>query len=649
MAKGNARMAAKLFPRTKKRERIDTARDNLSIHKNNNVLTDAYIAWSSLRAFRDKAERMKRFTFGDQWGDAIKTDCGWVSERKSLIDEGVQPITNNMIRGMVRSVTGYFQSNQTEPVCIARERDDQQAGEMMSNTLQYVYQNNSLWGLDSENLSYLMITGAAIFKHWYGERNGVIDIWNDITNHNRAFFDGDMEDTRGWDCSLVGELHDMGLFDVIAKFSQGSRSRADEIRRIYSHVSQESVMDYWGDTLTEDKNRNIDFYGEFQSAYTRCRVIEIWRKEAKERIMVHDYLTAEYYKAEIDDAAALDVENDRRRIEQGSMGIAPHDMRLIEYEWFVDNYWHCYFMSPYGDTLMEMESPYWHGSHPYSFKFFKMYDRQVFPYVEGVIDQQKMINKMYMLQYMILRLQAKGALLVDADSLDRDHGYTEEKLRSDWGKINSMIFWKSDKGKNAPPQAVYASGSTADITNILSMSMKLFEEISNMQGVLQGKAPSAGTPASLYMQQTQNATTSLTELMEAYRELREARDLKNLQMVQQFYTEPRYINVSGGGRSLKNIRYNPQDVRNLKFTVAITESTSSPAYRMIQNDFLLQMMQLRPDMFDPEMVLKLGAFPFADKFLMELESKKQEMAGAGQGLPAQGQGNNVIEGVLGNS
>ena len=43
-----------------------------------------------------------------------------------------------------------------------------------------------------------------------------------------------------------------------------------------------------------------------------------------------------------------------RRLEQGrSQGIADDDIPLIEVEWFVDDYWYCRYLSPFGDVLRE--------------------------------------------------------------------------------------------------------------------------------------------------------------------------------------------------------------------------------------------------------------------------------------------------------
>lgn len=51
-----------------------------------------------------------------------------------------------MIRQLVKTVVGQFGSNQTEPVCVASDRDDQKLGEMMTIVMRYAYSLNKMWG-----------------------------------------------------------------------------------------------------------------------------------------------------------------------------------------------------------------------------------------------------------------------------------------------------------------------------------------------------------------------------------------------------------------------------------------------------------------------------------------------------------------------
>jgi len=632
--KANPKIAARYFPKVGK---IDTIQNRSGRYgKNDFVLIDAYNAWVGLDDFRRKARRNKRYTFEDQWGDMIQVGCNVMTERESIIKQGNVPLQNNRIRGIVRSVVGVFQSQQTEPVCISRDRDEQGKGELMSSTLQYVYQLNKLWGVDSINFSYFLISGLAMFKSTYGWVNNKMDVWTHLININNLFFDNHINDPRHWDCHLIGEIHDVGLYDVMNQFSYGDPQKAEEIRRIYSYCDKDTTINY-ANNLTLDIKRDLNFFVPTDS--TRCRVIEVWKKESKERILVHDLLTGDFYKAEIDEKQVLDIENQKRFVEQSSSGVNPKDMKLIQYKWFIDNYWYYYFLSPMGDVLQEGETPFWHESHPYSFKIYPFYDNQVYPFVSDFIDQQRYINRLIMLQDFVTRSSAKGVLAIDESSIP--DGYTIKDIADEWAVFNGVILYTTKKNPSAKlPSQIVSNSNTLGVTEMLSIQLKLLEDISGVQGALQGKAPTAGTPASLYMQQVQNSTTSLTELFEAYRELREERDYKNMKLIQQFYTEPKYINITGKNSAPDKFFYDPNIVRNAEFDLSITESTATPAYRLIMNDFLMQMFNVGQITLTE--LLENGAFPFADKLLQSINSRQQEdqqqIGQMGQG----GQQNNMI-------
>jgi hypothetical protein len=495
MRRANPKIAARYFPG--RRKKIDTVRERASenpFNKNHDILLDAYTAWRSLEDFRRKARRNKMYTFEDQWGDRVETGNGLMSERQSILEQGNIPLQNNRIRGIIRSVCGVFQSQQTEPVCVSRDRDEQEKGDMMSSAIQYVYQLNRLWGLDSTNFQYFLITGLAAFKSIFGERNGKVDVWTDLINYNYFFFDNHMQDPRHWDCHMVGQIHDLGLYDVIGAFSAGSPEKAQEIKGIYRYTDKSRTVAYL-ENLTRDEHRNLDFF--VPRDMTRCRVIEVWKKESKERLLVHDRLTGDFYKVETEDALALDAENKTRIAEQSAAGVAQEDMKLIEYEWFVDNYWYFYFLSPHGDVLQEGETPFWHKSHPYTFKVYSFYDGQVFPFVSDFIDQQRYINRLIMMQDLIIRSSAKGVLAIHEDSIP--DGASPKDFADEWAVFNGVIVYT---GKQGVPglQQIVSNSTNLGVHDMLSIQLKLLEDISGVQGALQGKAPSAGTPASLYMQ-----------------------------------------------------------------------------------------------------------------------------------------------------
>lgn len=152
------------------------------------------------------------------------------------------------------------------------------------------------------------------------------------------------------------------------------------------------------------------------------------------------------------------------------------------------------------------------------------------------------------------------------------------------------------------------------------MQLKFFEDISGVNGALQGKPGYSGTSAALYSQQTQNATTSLLDILDTYNAFVRDAAYKDVKNIQQFYTQARTIAIAGKGAY---VRYEPKKLRDIEFDMSISDSTSTPIYRMFANDVLMQLYQSQA--ITVEMLLEHGDFPFADKLLQSLRSQREAM------------------------
>jgi len=614
--KANINLAKKLFP---KEAAIDTVRDAKKWgNQRIDVVKDAFAAWHALEPLREQEKRNERYVFGDQWGDKMKKGGKTMTERANIINQGNAPLQNNRIRKITRTVVGQFQNNQTEPVCIARERDEQEKGEMMSNAIQYVYQTNKLWNLDGLALYNMLISGIPVNRSEWGRREDRWDVWSDLVNLERFFVDNNMKDPRGFDCNLVGMLHDMSLNDVLAKFASSTDDR-DKILGFYGGLGIQRGFDEFTSRFTKDRSDLNFFIPENNS----CRVIEVWRKESKERIEYWDTYTGDYHKAELSYVDTIRRENEQRRIDQAANGVAPEDMRLIKYRWFVDNYWYFYFLTPHGEVLKEGETPFWHKTHPFTFKMYPFYNGRVYPFVGDFIDQQRYINRYMMLYDFIVRNSAKGVLVAPRELLDE---YTQEMIRDEWTRVDGIILYNASalqKLPNAKIEQIKNASVPVGITEMIAMQTQMMEEVSGVSGALMGQEAKSGTPSSLYLQQSQNSSTSLTEIFESFREFRESRDMKNMKLIQQYYTTERHINISGADSNSKSITYTPELVRDTEFDLTITESTSTASYRQIINDMLLQFWQAGA--INLKQMLENGAFPFADKLLQSIETENQQM------------------------
>lgn len=76
------------------------------------ILKAAFTAWSAASALRKRRLRNKRFTYGDQWSDpAVDADGAATTEEAIIYKKyGTAPITNNMLRQMVKTIVGRFRA-----------------------------------------------------------------------------------------------------------------------------------------------------------------------------------------------------------------------------------------------------------------------------------------------------------------------------------------------------------------------------------------------------------------------------------------------------------------------------------------------------------------------------------------------------------
>jgi hypothetical protein len=591
-------------------------------------LREAEQYWQNMDKFRRDRERAKRYCFGDQWRDIISVDGKRMSEEEYIKSQGNVPLKNNLIRRLVRNVLGVYRGQATEPTCTARDRDEQNIGETMSIVLQYNMQLNRAKELNARSMEEFLISGLVVHRKWYGWRNGKMECWTDYVQPNNFFIDSNMRDFRGWDVSCVGEIHDVSFNNLVEQFA---KSDADykRLAEIYRNARDSELFANAWHRFGYDDLQTYDFFVPYDT--TRCRVIEVWRKESKPRYRCHDYNTGDFYKIDIEDYDQMVQAENMDRIRRGTaVGMSIDDIPLIQAEWFMDNYWYYYYLSPFGDILAEGETPYKHGSHPYVFKPFPFIDGEIHSFVSDVIDQQRYTNRLITMYDWIMRASAKGVLLFPEECLPK--GYNIDDIADEWSRFNGVIMMKT-KNATALPQQVANNSTNIGIAELLNIQLKLFEDISGVNGALQGKPGYSGMSAALYSQQTQNATTSLLDLLDCYSQFLIDAAYKDVKNIQQFYDTKRVVNITG--KAGETVEYDPQKIQDVEFDLSIIESTSTPTYRAMANDFLMEIW--KSGQITLQQMLQVGNFPFADELLQAIQSQ-QEQIGRGeqpQALPPQ--------------
>lgn len=252
------------------------------------LMKQARHAWNAMRDTREKRERNKKFTYGDQWSDYMLDENGnRVREYDYLKETGKEPLTNNLIRQLVKSVVGRFR---------------QQAAERPSQPrMAEIRTGNCLDELDSRAMEEFLISGCSFQKIEKSADHPAVAIRNISP---AMMLVNPFSDPRGLDCDLIGEIHETTLAEIVKHLADGNREKAVHICHIYENA--DNVDDF---TIPRREGR--------------VRIVELWKKESREGFDCHNRRTGEWY---FQPFPASDADIERR--------------------WCIRDAWRCYWIPP---------------------------------------------------------------------------------------------------------------------------------------------------------------------------------------------------------------------------------------------------------------------------------------------------------------
>lgn len=602
----------KITPRQDNAIRTSRLTDDM-VSENWEVLEQCRQYWDSLADFRYRRKRSRKYHRGDQWHELVEDEDGnVVTEETYIKDRGKIPFKQNMIRQLIRSLLGQYRTALSKSMVIARKKGDAKRSEMLTNSLQTAQKINVTKELDARNLEEFLLSGSVIGKTKYSfwKEYNREDVFTENINPNTIFFNTDVRDPRMTDLRLIGEVKDTTLDNIISSFAS-NEADAQKIRGWYTNTDPKHiVINTHG--LTPRRMDQIDFYNA--SDTNKARVIEVWELASEWRTWAHDYLDGTY---EITDLGLKEIEAiNNQRIEVGiANGMEMDDIDLIDAERKLDQFWTVKFLTPYGQCLYQGETIYEHQSHPYTMVLHPLIDGEVWGLVEDIIDQQRSINRLISLLDFIMGSSAKGVLLVPEDAIPDDMDIND--FTDEWTKMNGVI--KLKKGTREFPKQVSSQAVNIGAQEQLAMQMKLIQDIAGVSSAIQGQQAKSGTPSSLYAQEAMNSTVNTKDLFESFAWYKEQRDTKMLKVIQQFYDDNRYIDISGNRYAEEAAYYDKNLVKDIDFDMVISEGIDSPVYRQIIDDQLVNLLDKQ--VIDGKMYLENSSMPFADKLLEALNNR----------------------------
>lgn len=595
------------------------------------VLEIVDTTWSAGAPFRRQTQRSSRYYKGDQWKDRVVIrhrdgTTETLTEEEYIERQGKPALKQNLIRPLVRNILGQLRLNPYKSTIFARSADGQMAADMMTAALEGVHTMNSKNERDARLFETYLVSGAAIYNTGYkfdSERKMPFPYYRAV-DPSRYFQTIAASDVCGEDVDFCGDFFDTSILDIKSMYAK-TRKQEQELEEIYGKSTRRDVVSnlQYVSPNTENVSPRISLgTGE-------CRVIRVCRKEGHWDLAVHDYSNASWetynLKTHPNIKAEIEAEIRRRKQMAKEVGVDYEDgsnRLLIEYEEKYVTSWVYYHLSPWGHILWTQDSPYEHNSHSYVVKYYPLFEGQAYGMVYDLIDQQKAINRNYIMHDFITSAAAKGVLLVPEEAIPDDMDL--EDIADEWSRYNGVIKYRAKDGVKQPEQIVARNFNVGQF-DMINLQMKLMNDIGGVHDAMQGKSLGTGTPSSLYQQAVFNSQTNILDYMESFAWLLMQRDYKMVQIIKQFYTEPMYL--QSGSKSLpEGARfYDPAVVRNYDFYNEITKGNDTPVARLYLDTLLLQMLQ--QGLITLEMYLEESSAPFSESLLQKVKAMKGQVEG----------------------
>ena len=584
------------------------------------LLTRAENAWQALYDLRKRRERNINYCFIDQWSDWVYDEKGKLVRESSRIAKrtGGVALQNNHLIKIVHSLSGLYSKQSTEPVCFARSPNCDDKADVMTNALQANWQNNMMPDLLVSEMEEMLYGGMSVVMEEWTTINGVEDAYTFVIEPSHFYFESAGIDPLHRDVELIGHFEDYSLGALAARFA---RSKYDykQLEYIYAPyiAHQQSILPNGQQT---DKLK--DPYWDV-SDRDMCRVYHVWTKEHKLRYRCKDIMDFEQplYRIEPEQLPLVTAENEARLAQAEAAGMAREDVPLIEYTPVFDTYWHYQALAPGGLILEEYDSPYEHGSHPYTFKIYEYVNGDVIPYMSPVIDQQRYINRLVTLFDIVIQASAKGITMVPKSCVPNN--MSEAEFARSIRETGNFIFYDDKEGRSMnKPEVVVSNTNMTGITEMLQLQLGFIPDITSVSEALQGKTAKSGTSASRYALESQNSTTSVSALLLKFGTFEQQVAEKKMQVIHQYYREGNISVMRSNGMS-EVTKYDPVEVQDVKFGVRILMSPENPVFRMAMNDLVSQMWQAGA--VDAAQMLQMSYLPASSTVRKQLEQAMAAM------------------------
>ena len=626
-----------------------------------------YLHWlcyyfDNMAELRKKWKRAQDFVMGRQLEELIDWNGIKITIREYMQMQGMPILEYDVISDKLISLVGLVRQQRATASCTAVDPNEEDYISFFNEYLRQNDNNNNRQELDARLFYEFCVYGFSAMRTVWDRRNGKEGIYNDKVDIFKLalppFFNSDLSDVE-----IFGLAHDLTWRGILEKFTDGSKEQAKQLNDIYlmtqSYYSPEQGYQATGEAQLTGLE---DFlHSSIQGKY---RVIELWTKESRQSLWVHDNAKGDAGFMPMDAKAELEAENERRKednIMKDENGmpvldengepiyyVDPDKLELIDYEEQLETFWYRRYLTPNGYLLDARESPYYvlrdgyrESIHPYTFLAYPCLQGEVKSFIMRLENNQRTLNHYMMMINFVVANGAKGTLLVDDASVSDK--VTPEENKANYNKTNGEYHWDSSKG-GEKPEVLMNKSVPAGTEFMINFAKTMASEGSGVQGALQGVH--RNTSGKQYQLERESASTSVTDFVESFNcfKLREAK--KKLYLIQEFCTEHDSVQLVGDDY---RTYFNPETMRDIDLDVAMDLDSYSSTIRDQIVDLLWQLK--KDGDIDAYTMLTNGKFPGTTRLRKYLKEKVEQA----EAIAAQQQANgqvptaNMPQGSSGNS
>ncbi len=417
--------------------------------------------YMDLCKMRLNRSRLKKFTYGRQWDDPVTySTSSRLTEGEAMWQQGRSPVTNNLIRQMVKTVVGRFRSLRPSTTeCEARALEE-----------------------------FLISGMAAVRVRAKGEPPGPAMA---NVSPDRIFYSPFLESDAS-DCRLLGMLHDFSPAELLRRFAQGR-----DPETVWDVFSRRKPVEPYAFTPPPRWE-----YGQ-EAPEGLFRVAEVWRRSPVTLLRVFDPASGALVEGECTRGA-------RGRLKAIGRRRAPQGLPALRHDIRVDDGWEHTWLGPGGEVLLRERLPESQGP-ALRLRFYPMIDGEVHSLVEDVISQQKLVNRLVTMLDEMLAASAKGVVLYPTDQIPEGMSWSD--LRRMWSTPGSILPFKRTS-KTVMPREVQGAPATAGATQLLDTQLNLFQEVSGMPAPLRSGGRTVSAEA--LEADSQRASLAMLDLLSAF-------------------------------------------------------------------------------------------------------------------------------------